>query len=729
MRLRMIPNIATRADEMMGGGASVVDGSTPFGLRMHSGLALFLLLLAGCIPWWVFAGPATALDGSRPVAAVSQPEKGQALAPAAAPPIDSLDDVTEYTKGCMDELAVDDTLKGFLKRTGGYNCRNYCTAGNASGQCTSAGPAAGANCAAPGTQSTCPAGEICIAKDCLQAGDCGAGGACKINGRCTKGSKAGKCANDESVDCAKPYTNEGCGGNACKEKTCVKDEDCGDGGTCSGIPTLLTTCETGVNGAGACAGAASCKTVFNSRNAPGTCDNPSWLTDKCYGQTYIQNFQSNDKKVEGVLLCRHKKAWHGEDDDFDDVAIILSNEESGKTCWFQREKIGDTSGVGIPYPGDGANAKNFWWSPKKTATVACVGCHDNGPFMNSPWIRRVRVVPSDGFRKYSNPGRAFAKWPVPTRIEVGDEGLDPRDNVVKSCTSCHYLSAALYAGAKSSGEIGSGANQGTWGRWASWVTGGWSIEETPVRNGFSSVTNACGQTWEKASWMPRSGYPVENPGPPIAQGDWVTKYGKHLKALKDCAAGVGRNMALRDLGIPVPLRFAVPKFCELAAVNPAGLTLTPTAGPPIASIKITLNGGRILSEQATLDPGYEWASGTFQAALYDNATLSWSSQGVTACSIVATLPDDLELGGVKTGTNWATGSGNISLGSLPHYGWYRFRIDCDGPNTRRNADDGVHADLRVHVADPQCTVPFAEVEDSSGIAPTTIQDLLPRGHP
>jgi hypothetical protein len=44
---------------------------------------------------------------------------------------------------------------------------------------------------------------------------------------------------------------------------------------------------------------------------PPGCDKPAWLTEKCYGHSYIQQIPTGRKEVRGILLCRHKYDWIG----------------------------------------------------------------------------------------------------------------------------------------------------------------------------------------------------------------------------------------------------------------------------------------------------------------------------------------------------------------------------------------------------------------------------------
>src|ERR1700730_17875885 len=71
------------------------------------------------------------------------------------------------------------------------------------------------------------------------------------------------------------------------------------------------------------------------------CDTRAWLNSipagghQCYGATYIQSVTiAGNTDFLGALLFRHKIRDSNRQDDFDDIAMILHNQKTGETCWF-----------------------------------------------------------------------------------------------------------------------------------------------------------------------------------------------------------------------------------------------------------------------------------------------------------------------------------------------------------------------------------------------------------
>jgi len=96
-------------------------------------------------------------------------------------------------------------------------CSKVCTAGPASGQCSSGSVNPGATCASPGTAGGICNGGTCIAVQCVSNAGCGAGGTCGatalacgagatvVNGRCQRGED--NCSNIDEADELCPIAN------------------------------------------------------------------------------------------------------------------------------------------------------------------------------------------------------------------------------------------------------------------------------------------------------------------------------------------------------------------------------------------------------------------------------------------------------------------------------------------------------------------------------------------
>jgi hypothetical protein len=161
----------------------------------------------------------------------------------------------------------------------------------------------------------------------------------------------------------------------------------------------------------------------------GTCDRPNRLNRECDPGSRFQVF-TRTADVFSVGHCRKRGLGSGE---YADIAVIQYNRNNGATCFYQA--LGTLPAkVMAPSKGQGAWP---WISPSGTAGIACGGCHDNGPFIRSPYLDQVtgaNALPgSDDFgfnstQPYAFVGSDFAGWKA-FKVEVaGNE-----------CLGCHRL--------------------------------------------------------------------------------------------------------------------------------------------------------------------------------------------------------------------------------------------------------------------------------------------------
>jgi hypothetical protein len=161
----------------------------------------------------------------------------------------------------------------------------------------------------------------------------------------------------------------------------------------------------------------------------GTCDKPNRLNRECDpGSRFQVLTRSDDAYVVGH--CRKRGQPNGE---YADIAVIQYNRKNGATCFYQA--LGTLPGQ-VQAPSKGLSAWP-WITPAGTAQIGCGGCHDNGPFIRSPYLNQVtgpNALPgSDDFSFNSNQpyafvGKDFATWKA-FKVEVaGNE-----------CNGCHRL--------------------------------------------------------------------------------------------------------------------------------------------------------------------------------------------------------------------------------------------------------------------------------------------------
>ena len=195
--------------------------------------------------------------------------------------------------------------------------------------------------------------------------------------------------------------------------------------------------------------------------------------------------------------------------EFDEIDVIAHNPGTGETCWFQASAEGGVpvNGAEVPAP-TAAVDDSFWKTPQAVAEDGCGDCHDNDPFMFSPFVGQVwSAVPVNPFGPYAHvaPQFGFGAWPT--------TAMTPRDN---TCVGCHRIGigAVNYAGQK----VGSCAQL------TEWMTG---IEVPPGADG------------------PASTYPLSHGMPPgFGQSEeaWNTIYAASVAQLRSCCEDPAQTM-------------------------------------------------------------------------------------------------------------------------------------------------------------------------------------------
>jgi hypothetical protein len=124
-----------------------------------------------------------------------------------------------------------------------------------------------------------------------------------------------------------------------------------------------------------------------------TCDRPNVLSGRCDPGSRFQVLV-NKKNAAGqqVVIVAHCRRKGGAVGTYKDTAVIAHNQVSGDTCFFQDA---DPASVDPKLPGAGVPAPindtiGFWGTPAATAGLMCVGCHDNGPFVRTPYLTQLK---------------------------------------------------------------------------------------------------------------------------------------------------------------------------------------------------------------------------------------------------------------------------------------------------------------------------------------------------
>lgn len=210
--------------------------------------------------------------------------------------------------------------------------------------------------------------------------------------------------------------------------------------------------------------------------APATCDRPALLdngTDsdgQCVPFSRILNLSTETAQIS--VMCRQKRYRPEGSTDYDEIDVIAHNPVSGATCWFQAKAApgGTVSGQAVPSPTE-ASDDSFWQEPERVARDGCGTCHDNDPFMYSPFVGQVWAhVPVNPFGPYEHvdPGFGFAAWPT--------HAMNIRDS---TCTGCHRIGSGMLT----LREPGATEKPGTCGQLAAWMTG---LEPVPGSDDLAS---------------------------------------------------------------------------------------------------------------------------------------------------------------------------------------------------------------------------------------------------
>jgi hypothetical protein len=188
-----------------------------------------------------------------------------------------------------------------------------------------------------------------------------------------------------------------------------------------------------------------------SRHQPGvTCDQPNRLNKECDPGSRFQVLTRTDD----AYIVAHCRKEGGDSGMYGDIAVIQYSRKNGATCFYQA--LGDQSHGNMPgghtapgappkpvkAPSKGAAPNTFWLPPSGMVRVDhCGRCHDNGPFIRSPYINQVQgsneLPPgSQNFdfnrdQPYGLVGQVFASWKS-YKVEIsGNE-----------CNSCHRLAVS-----------------------------------------------------------------------------------------------------------------------------------------------------------------------------------------------------------------------------------------------------------------------------------------------
>jgi hypothetical protein len=126
------------------------------------------------------------------------------------------------------------------------------------------------------------------------------------------------------------------------------------------------------------------------------CDAPNVLNKACDPGSRFQVLAETDEAIV-VAHCRKHGRGPGL---YGDIAVIQYNKSTGGTCFYQALEDDPPAEHDLPAkvtpPSEGNGPGKFpWLTPADTADIKCVHCHDNGPFIRSPYLLQLGNEPKN----------------------------------------------------------------------------------------------------------------------------------------------------------------------------------------------------------------------------------------------------------------------------------------------------------------------------------------------
>lgn len=176
-----------------------------------------------------------------------------------------------------------------------------------------------------------------------------------------------------------------------------------------------------------------------------TCDRPNVLRGQCDRGSRFQVL-TNKGDIRAVAHCRKMGDSKGF---FNDIAVIQYNQRTGDTCFYQSVIGAHTPGA-VPSPLYGQ--QGVWQDPHSVAGIGCIGCHDNGPFIRTPYlaqnanfpeaVTKGAVLPGstdyswNSTQPYRFVGTSFQGWKT-YRVAVSNTNVP--NSTQNQCTTCHRM--------------------------------------------------------------------------------------------------------------------------------------------------------------------------------------------------------------------------------------------------------------------------------------------------
>jgi len=231
------------------------------------------------------------------------------------------------------------------------------------------------------------------------------------------------------------------------------------------------------------------------------CDQPSGLS-RCTPGSRAQVGQTS-RGVPWVLVCRQYADHPDDPDHYDQIGLIASDPQTGDTCYWSTPQDGLRRGDPVPAPGSEQDVswttRSFWYTLDELRDAPCTQCHDNDPWIHTPWIHRMNI-PSAPTTPQRLVGADILGWELPAQLVHPDAA---------PCLACHTLAAG-----RSCELAQDAAGHKSW--------------QLPVSRAFN--------TWPRSHWM--EGFDTDDLAARYADAEaWDATWGAAVTAIDACCRG------------------------------------------------------------------------------------------------------------------------------------------------------------------------------------------------
>lgn len=199
---------------------------------------------------------------------------------------------------------------------------------------------------------------------------------------------------------------------------------------------------------------------------------------------------------------------------YDDHGMILFNEKTGATCFFD-DMDGVTNGTNNPdidiTSGDPKKVTDFMNSYYRQEGGSCIGCHDNDPFMYSPYVKAAGWETSEAYTL----GKYFA---VHTVEKEKSHVVSLTAEKAAPCLGCHRIGQSNTCRIFAMDSAGINPPPGL----HKWL-------KTPPPTGIAVSPD--GDKWNFPKWMPTNEVQQD-----ASDDSWRRDYGEAVETIRTCCS-------------------------------------------------------------------------------------------------------------------------------------------------------------------------------------------------